>query len=236
MARQPVIDFSPLSVNCAPPPDPLSNFFSANPMPNFRDQNESPARRRCQSHFPRSAPFQKLTSPAPPSESLQDGETELRLHTPQPSNPLIPPQKELSMPHTQETATSIPDPRRSKPLARPLRSQNKPALAKPQPDLRPGPEAVPTPPAVQGAPGVNRSPDRCSERGCVFPAEENGSGFCFYHERQRLEPALFGSWQPTWLILNRPAAGLYGCASRYDRGHDRRRLAAQWAAFHHELA
>jgi hypothetical protein len=140
------------------------------------------------------------------------------------------------MMHTQELATSIPDRRRSEPPVGPLRSQNRSALEKPPPELRLDLEAAPTPPAVQATRGIPRSPGRCSERGCVFPAEENGSGLCFYHQRQQLEPALFSSWQPTWLILNRSAAGLDGCGSSHDRGHDRQRLAAQWDAFHRELA
>jgi hypothetical protein len=83
---------------------------------------------------------------------------------------------------------------------------------------------------------VGRSPARCGEKGCVFPAEGNESGLCSYHLRQQLEPALFSSWQPTWLLVNRPAPEFDCSESARGRSRDRRRLAAQCKAFRQGLA
>lgn len=90
--------------------------------------------------------------------------------------------------------------------------------------------------ATSHSPQAGPRPARCRERGCVFPAEENAHGLCAYHERQRLEPALFSSWQPTWLLVHRSAAGVECAESTPSRSHDRRKLAAQFAAFQQGLA
>jgi hypothetical protein len=129
-----------------------------------------------------------------------------------------------------------PEPRKSDPLTDHSRRRTKPPSHRAPPDLKLNLPAVPVPPAAEVNRADSRSPGRCSERGCVFPAEENALGFCFYHERQQLEPALFCSWQPTWIIVNRAATGLDVCDPGDDRSHDRRRLAAQRDAFFHGLA
>lgn len=72
---------------------------------------------------------------------------------------------------------------------------------------------------------------RCAERGCVFPAAGCDSQYCVHHRRQEMEPALFHSRQPTWLIIHR-STGPDGSASLRGRSHDRFRLAAQSKAFH----
>jgi hypothetical protein len=73
-------------------------------------------------------------------------------------------------------------------------------------------------------------PGRCAEKGCVFPACRPDSEFCVHHRRQEMEPTLFRSWQPTWLLIHR-ATGPDGSGSRRGRVHDRFRLAAQSKAF-----
>ena len=104
------------------------------------------------------------------------------------------------------------------------------------PILNEPPETLPIPHRARGPADATRSPARCSEKGCVFPAKENGSGLCSYHLKQQLEPALFSSWQPTWLLVNRPAADSDGSESARGRSRDRRRLEAQREAFWQGLA
>jgi hypothetical protein len=90
----------------------------------------------------------------------------------------------------------------------------------------------PSPPAEAAEfPQAPQNPGRCAERGCVFPAEENVRGLCLYHERQRLEPAFFSSWQPTWLLIHR-SAGVPGPAQPpFSRPSYRRRGAAHYLPF-----
>lgn len=71
---------------------------------------------------------------------------------------------------------------------------------------------------------------RCREKGCVFPALENGSGLCLSHQRQELEPDHFGSTQPTWFVLHQ-SSGPDDDASLWAQSRDRHRLAAQSRAF-----
>jgi hypothetical protein len=104
------------------------------------------------------------------------------------------------------------------------------------PGLNATPEALTGPRPASGSASAARSPARCGEKGCVFPAKEDESGLCSYHLKQQLEPALFSSWQPTWLLVNQPAAGFDGSQSARGRSRDRRRLAAQCKAFRQGLA
>jgi hypothetical protein len=72
---------------------------------------------------------------------------------------------------------------------------------------------------------------RCSEKGCVFPASSPKSAKCAYHERQMEEPSLFCSQQPSRLLLD--SARSMPANEEYDEGRkrDRRRLAKEWEEF-----
>jgi hypothetical protein len=80
---------------------------------------------------------------------------------------------------------------------------------------------------------IEVSSDRCSERGCVFPAAWRDGGRCRQHDRQSREPALFSSQQPSTLLLDRAKFGLPGSDSEpyISRSADRRRLTKLWQAF-----
>jgi hypothetical protein len=65
---------------------------------------------------------------------------------------------------------------------------------------------------------------RCSVKGCVFPAASNART-CLQHERQLHEPSLFSSRQPSLLLLDHGKFDVPDSASEPSRTHDRRRLA-----------
>jgi hypothetical protein len=65
---------------------------------------------------------------------------------------------------------------------------------------------------------------RCSVKGCVFPAA-SGEGNCVQHDRQRQEPSLFSSRQPSMLLLDRAKFGSLDSEPDDSRANDRRRLA-----------
>lgn len=67
---------------------------------------------------------------------------------------------------------------------------------------------------------------RCSERGCVFPAQSQEKRKCAYHDRIEREPALFHSWQPTLLLLEKAKFGLPDCLPDESRARDRHLLSA----------
>lgn len=73
--------------------------------------------------------------------------------------------------------------------------------------------------------------ERCSEKGCVFPAASSGCGMCVYHVHQQEEPVLFRSHQPTGMLLD-PSRTL-PTEKEYEgsRKRDRRRMAASWEQF-----
>jgi hypothetical protein len=77
---------------------------------------------------------------------------------------------------------------------------------------------------------------RCGARGCVFPAEENAQGLCFYHERLEREPQHFRSYQPTLLVLRQGLLIPGDGEAAQRRARDRQRLAAQLEAFQQGLA
>lgn len=81
---------------------------------------------------------------------------------------------------------------------------------------------------------VSFATNRCSEKGCVFPASPERHGKCSYHWHEQQEPVLFRSHQPTGLLLD-PARSL-PAEQEYEgsRKRDRRRLANLWEQFQNE--
>jgi hypothetical protein len=77
---------------------------------------------------------------------------------------------------------------------------------------------------------------RCSERGCIFPATESGTGRCLLHELEEREPAHFLSCQPTLLILDLGKFGPPDPEADYSRARDRRRLATLREEFLEDIA
>lgn len=73
--------------------------------------------------------------------------------------------------------------------------------------------------------------ERCTVKGCVFPAMRPGSGTCAYHDRQQFEPALFESFQPSILLLEQAKFNLPPEEIDDTRALDRRRLVAEREAF-----
>lgn len=78
------------------------------------------------------------------------------------------------------------------------------------------------------------SSPRCQEKGCVFPAAPSGAGRCEYHERQRIEPVLFSSQQPSNLLLERAKFGPADPEPDDARRRERRKLAMLWEEFQAE--
>lgn len=95
--------------------------------------------------------------------------------------------------------------------------------------LGPTPDSVP--PRTKPKP-VNLSlGGRCVEKGCVFPATPGVEGRCLHHQRQRQEPGLYSSHQPSSALVGR---GKFGPprAEEFEprvrkRELDRRRLMAE---------
>lgn len=77
---------------------------------------------------------------------------------------------------------------------------------------------------------------RCSEKGCIFPATESGTGKCLSHDLEEREPTFFLSCQPTLLILEQGKFGLPDPDADYSRARDRRRLATLREEFLEEVA
>lgn len=135
-------------------------------------------------------------------------------------------------------------------VQQPLRLSNPEASVPEFPTSRPRPGIAPTPPfappqgwgRVQAGgafdprtgaslPRLALLPTRCAEKGCVFPASGPG-GWCLHHERQRLEPSLYHSRQPTSLVIARAKFGPAKEEPELEfRQRDRRRLAVQREAF-----
>ena len=78
---------------------------------------------------------------------------------------------------------------------------------------------------VSVTPSSCRFNDRCSEKGCIYPSARQGLGRCLYHERQRAEPSLFHSQQPSLLVLTKAMFGVAADEPEDSRQRDRRRLA-----------
>ena len=74
---------------------------------------------------------------------------------------------------------------------------------------------------------------RCNEKACVFPQARPGSGKCLQHERQSSEPDLFGSRQPSMLLLDRAKFGVpdSDLDEEASRANDRRHLSRLWQTF-----
>lgn len=87
----------------------------------------------------------------------------------------------------------------------------------PLPELRPEPALPAT--------------HRCGEKGCVFPVAPGTMGRCLHHDRQRHEPVLYQSRQPTSLVLEQAKFGLEVTEFDHSRGIDRRRLAFEREVF-----
>ena len=79
-------------------------------------------------------------------------------------------------------------------------------------------------------------PPRCGEKGCVFPADQDGTGICRQHRRERGEPTLFASLQVTGLLLDAAKLGLPNSRRDRERQEDRRRMEAVRQRFLEELA
>ena len=91
---------------------------------------------------------------------------------------------------------------------------------------------LPPPPEGSGLAGAATA-QRCSEKGCVFPAAGSDTGKCRQHLREHREPALFSSVQPSTLLLDRAKFGLPDSDSepQVSRSSDRRRLTKLRRAF-----
>jgi len=89
------------------------------------------------------------------------------------------------------------------------------------------------PPERPDLAGIEAAAQRCSEKGCVFPAAGHGTVKCRQHQRQHCEPALFSSLQPSTLLLDRAKFGLPDSDSEppVSRSSDRHRLTKLWQAF-----
>lgn len=79
--------------------------------------------------------------------------------------------------------------------------------------------------------GSSFSTARCAVKGCIFPATVHSGSWCTYHERERSEPALFSSQQPSLLLLNRAQFGSADSDEAAFRARDRRRQAELWEEF-----
>jgi hypothetical protein len=77
---------------------------------------------------------------------------------------------------------------------------------------------------------------RCSTKGCVFPASARATGKCRLHEFEELEPAHFLSRQPTQLLLDRAKFGPPDEVCDSSGARDRRRLAALREQFLEDVA
>lgn len=80
--------------------------------------------------------------------------------------------------------------------------------------------------------GTEKSPSRCREKGCIFPAQGGEGGKCVHHCRQEREPSMYVSQQPTWAALEQ---GRYFQLREErvfgSREADRRRFEAERRAF-----
>lgn len=73
---------------------------------------------------------------------------------------------------------------------------------------RAGQPGSPRPPAAKPKRVLlPRLQGRCSEKGCVFPAEPGAGGKCVHHRRQQQEPSLYCSHQPSSAFVERSKFG-----------------------------
>lgn len=66
---------------------------------------------------------------------------------------------------------------------------------------------------------------RCSEKGCVFPAARYTMGMCLHHHRQRREPTLFHSLQPSMVLMDQAKWLIFDPERAESRWRHRNRLA-----------
>ena len=124
----------------------------------------------------------------------------------------------LRVPPASEPASSIPQARQLPPPASALVEVRNGGLCIP-PAKKPERYSLSTP------------IPRCSEKGCVFPANQPESSKCRQHDRQYREPALFRSHQPSMLLLDRAKFGVASEGEETPRPDDKRRLSKLWQSF-----
>lgn len=73
--------------------------------------------------------------------------------------------------------------------------------------------------------------EKCSVKGCVFPASLKGHSKCRYHQLLQSEGQLFQSHQPSHLLALQAPFGVPDCEPDDSRYKDRTQLAAEREAF-----
>ena len=129
----------------------------------------------------------------------------------------------------------------SNPTASPYSSASsasrEPAQASGRVAAQPSPEACgtlsTTPPLIppQEEATAPAAADRCSVKGCVFPASQPATPRCRYHEHLHSEGQLFQSHQPSYLLTLRAPYGIPADEPEDSREHDRRRQAMEREEF-----
>lgn len=90
---------------------------------------------------------------------------------------------------------------------------------------------VPFPPQTPSTPPAVRQSERCSVKGCVFPASSEGGTKCHYHELLQSDGELFQSHQPSHLLALHAPFGIPDTEPDDSRYKDRERQAAEREAF-----
>ena len=95
----------------------------------------------------------------------------------------------------------------------------------------PTPSPVTHPLEPASSPPAPRLSERCSVKGCVFPAASEGQTKCRYHELLQSEGELFQSHQPSHLLALHAPFGIPDTEPDDSRFKDRERQAAEREAF-----
>lgn len=78
---------------------------------------------------------------------------------------------------------------------------------------------------------------RCGRKGCVYPAARAQLCLCIHHLRERREPSLFHSQQPSLVLLDQARFGPgAGDEDLLERSQDRHRLSQERERFLNEAA
>jgi hypothetical protein len=78
---------------------------------------------------------------------------------------------------------------------------------------------------------------RCGQKGCVYPAARVHLFLCIHHLRERREPSLFHSQQPSLVLLDQARFGPgAGDEDLLERSQDRHRLTQERERFLNEAA